>query len=290
MTEKILVTGATGNVGSATIKSLRKNAKTPYDIIAAVRNIQAAKKKLETKNITFRYFNFFDQSSVLHALQDVNKLFLIRPPAISNVRRHIYPTIYAAKIQGIEHIIFLSVHGAEKNPLLPHRKIEKYILNTEIPYTFLRPSFFMQNLSTTHRSEITYQDELFVPAGNARLNFIDVRDIAKVAALALTESNHKNKAYSLLGPDALNFYEVATILSKQLNRRITYASPSVLEFLTQKIKKENALGKTIVMLGLYTFARMKSREKQNNTLDNLLPREPIHFTHFVKDYQQVWKP
>lgn len=289
MTKRILITGATGNVGSATIKSLQKNAKSDYEIIAAVRDIKKAEKELGVEKINYRYFDFFDQTTVLRAIQDLDKLFLLRPPAISNVKKYIYPIIQASKAHNLDHIVFLSVNGAEKNPLLPHRKIENYILDAGLPYTFLRPSFFMQNLTTTHRAEIKYRNEIFVPAGNARFNFIDVRDIAEIAALSLTEAGHKNKAYSLLGPDALNFHEVAVILSKQLNRRISYTSPSIFQFLTQKIKEGENLEQILVMLGLYTFTRMKSSEKSNKTLNNLLSRDPIHFAQFVKDYQHEWQ-
>ena len=72
-------------------------------------------------------------------------------------------------------------------------------------WTFLRASFFMQNLSTTHRDDIRERGDVFVPAGKGKTSFIDVRDIADVAVKALTEPGHENKAYPLTGDVALNY-------------------------------------------------------------------------------------
>jgi uncharacterized protein YbjT (DUF2867 family) len=99
------------------------------------------------------------------ALAGVDRLFLLRPPAIANARRYIYPVIDAARAAGVERIVFLSLLGAEKNPVVPHASVEKHLRRAGVPWTFLRPSFFMQNLSTTHRTDLEERDELYLPAG-----------------------------------------------------------------------------------------------------------------------------
>lgn len=138
--------------------------------------------------------------------------------------------------------MFLSLLGVEKNPIVPHHKIEKIIKKSGIPYTFLRPSFFMQNLISQHGEELRKEKEIYVPAGKGKTSFIDVRDIGTVTARILTENGHENKGYSLTGTEALDYYEVAEILSEELGETIKYVNPSVLQFrdkmLTKGIQKE----------------------------------------------------
>ncbi|MCU0509261.1 MAG: NmrA family NAD(P)-binding protein, partial [Anaerolineae bacterium] len=101
------------------------------------------------------------------------------------MERRLHPAIDAAQAAGVKQIVFLSLMGV--NPRVPHYKVEQKILATGLPYTFVRPSFYMQNLDTFYRDDIRLRDELFVPAGGAKTSFIDVRDIGAVAAMALAE-------------------------------------------------------------------------------------------------------
>lgn len=234
-------------------------------------------------------FDFKDRSTYSGELDDIDKIFLVRPPAISNVKKYIYPLIDEAEKAGVDHIVFLSLNGAEDNPITPHHKIEKYIEKIGIPYMFLRPSFFMQNLTTTHLEEIRERDEIFVPAGDGKTNFIDVRDIGEVVALVLTENGHRNRPYELTGRGSLMYHQVADILSEHMGRRIEYSSPSILEFFIRKSGEGESLEKIIVMIGLYSIARFGRADDKTDTVEELLGREPISFERFVEDHKDCWK-
>ncbi|MFW6270697.1 MAG: SDR family oxidoreductase [Bacillota bacterium] len=288
MKQKILITGATGNVGEETIKKLIKRVDDQFEIIAGVRNPNRAKKKLNYKKLKFTKFNFKKEKLIKKSLQDIDKMLLIQPPAISKVKKYILPVIKQAKINNIKHIVFLSLQGVENNPLVPHYRIEKYIKKENIPYTFLRPSFFMQNLSTTHQKEIKENNEIFIPAGKGKTNFIDVRDIAEVAALVLTNDNYLNRAYELTGKEALSYYEIANILSEKLGREIKYKDPSIIKFFYKKKKEGLNLGKILVMIGIYTLAKLGKADKTTDQIQNLLGKDPISFSEFVEDYKNVW--
>ena len=99
-------------------------------------------------------FDFEKPESWGRAFEDIDALFLVRPPEIARVHRHITPAIDAAERVGVEHVVFLSVLGAEKNPLLPHRRIGRHLQGTDLTYTFLRASFFMQNFYVVHRVDV----------------------------------------------------------------------------------------------------------------------------------------
>jgi uncharacterized protein YbjT (DUF2867 family) len=284
MKARLLITGATGNVGKELIRLLtEKNA----EIVAAIRDPKEAESSLGA-DIEYVPFDFQRPETFEQAFNRVDKLFLVRPPAISDTKRYINPAIDEAKRLGIQQIVLLSLLGAEKNPLVPHRKIEDYILTTGLPYTFLRPSFFMQNLSTTHREEIKEDNELFVPAGSGKTSFIDVRDIAAVAAKTLLEDGHTNKAYTLTGSEALNYYEVADIFSEVLERKIRYSNPSIFAFIRRTLKKEVPFSFALIMTAIYTTARLGLAARTTAETEQLLNRPPITLREFVKDYRESW--
>lgn len=288
MKQKILITGATGNVGKETIKNLIKNKNDQFEIIAGVRNLNDAMEKLDYKELKIKKFDFKKKNLIKKLLKDIDKMLLIRPPAISKVKKYILPVIKQAKIANVKHIVFLSLQGVENNPIVPHYKVEKYIKQEEIPYTFLRPSFFMQNLSTTHQEEIKENDEIYIPAGEGKTNFIDVRDIAEVAALVLIEENHKNKAYELTGKESLTYYEIANILTDKLGREIIYKDPSIINFFFKNKRDGLAITKILVMIGLYTIAKLGKADKTTRQIQSLLNKEPISFSKFVSDYKDMW--
>ncbi|MGA4467104.1 SDR family oxidoreductase [Bacillus bombysepticus] len=268
----ILITGATGNVGREVVKNLvKKNVE-----------FQIATHR---KNQTGVYLNFEDSSSIQPALKGVKKLFLLRPPHLADVKKYFQPVIDAAKRENVQHIVFLSLLGVEKNPIVPHAKIERIIKESEIPYTFLRPSFFMQNLISQHGDELRKGKIIEVPAGKGKTSFIDVRDIGEVAAKVLTEQGHEFKAYSLTGNEALTYYEVADIISKETKQKITYTNPSILKFKRRMVQKGIKSDYIMVMIGIYTTAKLGLAKRITPDLVNLLGRSPFTMEEFIRDYK-----
>ncbi|MFN8481510.1 MAG: SDR family oxidoreductase [Anaerolineae bacterium] len=280
----ILVTGATGNVGSEVVRFLLQDG---ANVRAAILPTQ---KPRDTFNGRVAYvpFDFGDKATHAPALDGVTRMFLMRPPAISDTRRYIDPVIAQARASCVSQIVFLSLLGAEKNPVVPHAGIEKSILASGVPYTFLRPSFFMQNLSTTHRADIKEYGEIYVPAGQGKTSFIDVRDIAAVAAKTLIEDGHANKAYPLTGDVALDYSQVALIFSAVLGRRITYPNPSILGFARRMRQRGLNWSYIGVMIGIYTTAKLGMAGGVTDEAHMLLGRPTITMQQFVQDYRDCW--
>jgi uncharacterized protein YbjT (DUF2867 family) len=134
MANPVLVIGATGNVGAEVVKVLYEAGQP---VRAAVRDKPAAQARLGT-GIEVVQFDFLQPATFEPAFKGVKRLFLVRPPAISNVRCDILPAIQAAKRAGVEHIVFLSLQGVEKNKLVPHHKIEQLLEESGLKWTFLR--------------------------------------------------------------------------------------------------------------------------------------------------------
>lgn len=285
MSSRILVTGATGNVGLEVVRLLHERG---HQVRAAVRSHSTLSINL-LHGVELVTFDFEQPQTFELALQGITTLFLVRPPAISQVKKYIYPTIAAAMATGVERVVFLSVLGAERNRIIPHAQIEAYIKSIGLPYTFLRASFFMQNLSTTHRADIKDTNEIFVPAGKGKTSFIDVRDIAATAVKVMTEPGHENKAYALTGNKALDYYQVAEIFTHILGRQIVYSNPSIFKFALRMYNRKLAIEFIAVMIGIYTTVRLGLAAKVTEDLTQLLQTAPTSMEEFVRDNQNSWR-
>lgn len=279
---KILVTGATGNVGAEVVNALKLKGQ---ETIATVDRQIDIKKFPANKAVVF---DFADSNTWEPALKDVDRVFLMRPPAIADVKTYLFPFIDLALKKGIKHIVFLSLQGVRFNPLTPHFKVEKYLMRKKAPYTFLRPNFFMQNLSTFYKIDIAEHDEIFLPAGKGRTAFVDVRDIGAAAAGVFTGSDHIGMAYTLSGSEPLDYYQVAEILSSELGRTITYQNPSVAKYI-ERLRENGSREKFIkVQKMLYFVVRHNFSSGTKSDITKLLGREPIAFKQFVHDYAHIW--
>lgn len=283
--ETILVTGALGNVGGEVVKQLQAEA---LPVRAADLDARAIQARFGD-GVEATRFDFSDPETYPAVLAGVKRMFLMRPPHISNVKRDMFPFLQAAQAAGVEQVVFLSLIGVEHNQRIPHYKIETYLRNSSVAYTFLRASFFMQNLSGTHREEIRNDDMIYLPVGRGKTSFIDVRDIAVVASKALSEPGHENIAYDLTGPEALDYYQVAEIMSRVLDRKITYRDPSLPSFVWTSLRRGVPLGMTLVMSYLYTQTRRGMSNTVTDTVAKLLGRNPVSLEQFVTDYQHVWR-
>ncbi len=284
MKHPILVTGAPGNVGSEVVHQLLADG---HKVRVAAFDTQLAHATFGD-SVQIVYFDFLKPETFTQTFSGVERMFLVRPPALSDVPRDIAPAIWAAVGAGVQHVVFLSIQGVENNHIVPHYKIEQLLLKTGADYTFLRSGFFMQNLSTTHRDEIRDRDEIALPVGRAKTSFIDARDIAAVACRALTEAGHAGQKYTITGVEALDYDEVAVKLSTVLGRAIRYTRPSTFTFLRKQLKAGQKLGYALVVTALYTITRFGNAESVTDDVATILGRPPISFDQFARDYRQCW--
>ena len=280
----ILVIGALGNVGTEAVKRLQA-----VGMRVRVADIDAAKlKERFGDSVETVYFDFAKPETYEATFKGVEKMFLMRPPQITDVKRDMFPAIDAAKRAGVKHVVFLSLIGIEKTTFVPHYKVEQYLKDAGLQTTFLRCSFFMQNLSTTHRKEIRERNEIFVPVGRAKTSFIDVRDIGAVAAVALMQDGHAGKNYDLTGGEALDYWQAAQVMSEVLRRRISYRNPNPLQFLLETVRRGTPLRFAVVMTGLYLSTRFGMAEPITNDVERLTGCKPISFRQYARDYRESW--
>lgn len=278
----VLVTGASGNVGAEVARRL---ASAGVPVRGAARDPERA--QAATGGVDCVPFDFENRSTWAGALAGARRLFLVRPPAIAAVDHSLNPFLDAAKESGVQHVVFLSLLGAERNPVVPHFKIERHILRIGLPYTFLRAGFFMQNLSTTHREEIR-RGEIMIPAGRGRTAFIDIRDIADVAVVAFQTAGYMNQSYSLTRKELLDYYDVSSILSETLGRPIQYHNPSIWRFRQAMRASGHPSGFINVMTMLYLVVRFGRSGAITHEVEQLLGRPPVTLAEFARDHSRCW--
>ena len=280
--ENILITGATGSVGSAILDHF-----TPHD----QQRLYQATRHRDELSPDHLYFDLNDLPDTIASLSLVDTLFLLRPPQIADEK--IFRVLMrGAKEFDVKHIIFLSVQGAESNSFLPHTKVEKLIRNSGIPYTFIRPSYFTDNLIEVFGDDIRERNRIYIPAGDAKFLWVDVSDIGKAIAAILTDVRaHVNQAYTITGSQSelMTFAEVADILSQELQRNTEYVSPNPVSFFITK-KKEGVDASFIgIMLALHYAARFQKPPVVHRDLEHLIGGPPNTLRDFVQENLGVWQ-
>lgn len=280
MNEPILVTGASGRTGAEVLNGLIEAGAA---VRAGMRN--PAAHELPDGATALR-FDITDATTYAGAFDGIQRVFLMWPP--SSVREAVALAINAAREAGVEQVVFLSVLGADKLRIVPHRSIERLLENSGMDWVFLRAAYFMQNLSTVHAEDIRERDEIFLPAGRGTTGFVDVRDVAAAAVRALVEGR-RNRAYTLTGPEALTYAQVADILAEVLGRPIRYSNPSLWHFVRTTRRRGTSGAMTAFMSAEYTATRLRLTGHVTGTTAQVLGRPATTMRRFADDYAVVWR-
>lgn len=283
MTGSVLVTGATGNVGQAVARHLLEAG---VSVVSAVRD-PSDPQVLPGTDV--RVVDFEDPSGWDTAFAGVDRVFLLRPPPISDVHKYLFPVIDRALECEVKQIVFLSLQGVQFNTATPHHAVEKYLKVRGAPFTFLRPNFFMQNLSTTYRDDIRDLGEISVPAGRARTAFVDTDDIGAVASRVFTESGHLGKAYTLSGEQSLSYYAVAKLLTAELGHEVRYAAPTVAQYVAKLQKDGESADYIDVQKMIYKVVRTNVSAFPNRTIRKITGRPATTFAEFAHRERDVWE-
>lgn len=281
MSGVILVTGATGNVGAEVVRLLlERGERVRGAVLPGDTRLIAGAEPVS--------FDFEDATTFAAALADVDRVFLMRPPQMGDARAF-EPFLAAMRDADVRQVVFLSLLGVERNPVVPHHAIEKRLHASGLGWTMLRPSFFMQNLTTTHLADIRDRGEIILPAGGGRTSFIDARDIAAAAVVVLTEDEHLGRAYALTGSEALTYAECAAMIAEECGRPVRYASVSGRAFARHMASLGHPAKFITVMRGIYLVARLRMAATVTDELRALIGREPTTFRQFAADHAGLFR-
>lgn len=279
MNPPILVTGATGNVGAFVAAALRAEG-------ASVR--PASRSNTDADGVRL---DFTDSATWDAAFEGVRSMLLVRPPAIANIRRDLVPALSRACALGVRHVVLLSVQGAGRVPVLPHAAIERWLRRSGMEWTFVRPSYFDQNLTTVFRADIRDRAELMVPAGRGRTAFVDARDVGEVVTRALLDPEHHiGRAWTPTGEESLTWFEVAAVLTEVLGRPITYRRPSLRAYVRHA---RSTLGfdpaMTATTTVIHATARLGLAGHLTGDLRRVTGRAPTTLREFAERERAAWE-
>ena len=282
----ILITGAGGTVGAALVEELNGSEQQ-------IRLTFRSKKKA-ARAAAAGYDAValdYDQPETLRpAFDGADTLFLLSNGILGQAAGEIN-AVNAAKAAGVRKIVKLSVWRADAQEYAlarMHRTVERAIEASGLEWSFLRPNNFMQSLITYDAETIRAEGAFYLPAGEAKINHIDVRDIARIAVRALTTPGHAGKAYNLSGPRAISYAEAAAILSEVLGKPVRYvavsdeaAKSAMLDAGAPKIYADH-------LIELNQYFRAGGAAGISPTVKDLTGRDPIAFEQFARDHAQMF--
>lgn len=209
--KKILVSGASGTVGSLLVKALVAQGES---VKAGSRGGRAFEGAEAVR------FDYADPSTFASAFEGVDRFYMLMPSDNLEIEACLLPVIAFAAARGIK-IVMQSVMGVEADSQNPYRKVELALEASGTSWVILRPNWFADNFHGIWAAAVA-QGEIALPAGEGASSFIDARDIAACAAAALTNDRFDDQGFTLTGPDAIGYREAAVLLSRAAGRPIAY--------------------------------------------------------------------
>lgn len=288
MTEQdgpVLVTGATGNTGRSLVDALVRRGAP----VRAMVHTDADRAKLP-EGVRGVVADFDDEASIAAALDGAGRAYLVTP---SSARAEAQQCRFAdlAARAGLRHLVVLSQLGAdERSPvrfLRYHGAVERHVRDLGIAWTFLRPNLFFQGL-LAFAGTISSQGRFYAPIGDARVSAVDVRDIAAVAAVTLTEAGHEGATYTVTGPEAVTHAEIAAALSAALGREVSFidVTPDAFAGSLQGILPP---WQVEGLLEDYAHYRRGEAAAVSPVVAELTGRRPIDVQQFARDYAEAFR-
>jgi uncharacterized protein YbjT (DUF2867 family) len=283
----ILITGASGSVGKAVLAEVTRSGEKHRAMYRSKEEAAKAPAGAETV-----IADFSDKASLAPALHGVESVYLVCSP-IPDLMKLEGNAIEASEAAGVRRIVLNSALGAgDYGKSFPswHRKVEDKLKATKMAYCILRPNSFMQNVLTYFAPSIRAQGAFYGAMGNARTSYLDVRDIAVVAAKALRGGGHDGKTYELNGPEALTYAEVAEKISKHAGITARYVDIPVAAQRKAMLDQGMPEWQVTALLELQEYYTGGQGGTLDGLLEKLLGRPAITMDQFLAEYAKEFRP
>lgn len=285
----ILITGATGNLGKATIEFLSK--KIPSENIAVLVRDENKASDLKALGVDVRTGDYHEKDSLVKAFRGVEKLLLISSNDFNDRLGQQKNAVDAAKEAGVKHILYTGVsmqnfeHSALKQIMGDHFDTEKHILESGLTYTFLRDNLYADVLPM-FIGEHVFETGIHFPAGEGKVPFSLRIEMAEAFANVLSSEGHENKIYEISNSESYSFQDVANALSAHTGKPVAYHAVSADDF--RKTLSEAGVPEAMIgfSLAFATGAKDGDFDIPNNHLEQLLGRKPSSLDEAIREIYQ----
>lgn len=280
----ILVTAATGHLGTATIDHLLQKNVPAGQIAGLVRDDKKA-AALSAKGITLRKGDYFDTASLEKAFQGIDTLVFISSGSIEDRVSQHRNVVNAAKTAGVKHILYTSVLKASETlkfiPALDHYHTETFLKESGIPYTIFRNTYYVEVLPMLFGGALE-SGQWYYAAGNAKANFAARTDMAEALAnVAADATPHANKIYEITGSQSYSFHEIAGVISKAVGKTVSYI-PVPLDALKEGMKQAGVPEAYIPMYAsIAEGISVGDLDTVDGSLEKLLQRKPADLKEYL---------
>lgn len=281
---RIAIAGSTGRVGATLTRLLAADG---VDVVALTRKPEAATLP---PGVVAAKVDFDEPGTLVDALRGVDRVFVSHGTSLQQVANEI-ALIDAAVAADVRHIVKLSSFGppTRLNPIAWHMEIEAHLAKQWVASTVLRPSAFADILKRS--ASYIAADTWAGAAGNGRVNFIDTRDVASAARVALLESVEPDsqRVYHLTGPRATTMQEVADELSRLLGRKVVYGTR------TLEQQREVLLAEGLppfvadLITGLDQAFRDSALSETTTTVHELTGQAPLPLTRWLEENIAIFR-
>lgn len=285
MPGRILVLGATGRVGSALVAELGWLGER---VVAASRRAGPDGGGESLAGVATVPFDFENPATYAGAVRGVDRVFLVARPGDDHADAFSVPFLDVARRAGVRRVVNLTAMGVEQLEQSALRKIERHLEASGMAWTHLRPNWFMQVFCAQPLLGDVRAGSLRIPAGDATLSFIDLRDISAVAARALTTSGHECRAYTLTGGEALDHDSVAAAITRASKRVVRYESVDDQAARTALGEAGFAPERVERLIRFYRLVRAGLCSPVSADVERVLGRPPIAFARFAEDHAHIW--
>lgn len=280
----ILVTGATGQLGTAVVQNLLK--KTSANQIAALVRDESKASALKEKGVDIRVGNYDDTASIDKTMQGIEKVLLIAGTDENNRLRQHQNVVDAAKKAGVQCVAYTSRTLKDRNTLANklmegHFQTEDYIRQCGLNYAIFRNVLYMDTIPQ-FVGERVFDTGINLPTDQGRVPFALRSEMGEAIANALLESGCDNRIYKLTGSESYSFDDVAATLTDLSGKEVDYTSAEKSAFEAQM--KERGVPETMVqrVVGFLTDIKNGQEEEVCPDLENLLGRKPVSLQEGLK--------
>lgn len=285
----ILVTGATGQLGAATVEHLLKH--TEANTIVALARDENKATVLKEKGVEVRIGDFDDRDALDKAMQGIDKVLLISTIDPNRYQQH-QNVVDAAKKAGVQHIVYTGISmqdvgaSAIQSMMGSHFQTEDYIRESGLTYTFLRNTLYLDGIPF-FAGEQVFESGISLPAGEGKVPYALRREMGEAAANVLLQDGHRNKSYDITGSKLYSYTDVARELSALSGKTIDYTDVEATAFSEQLKAVGTPDFVTFLVAGFSEDTKNGQFERVSSDLETLLGRQPMALKEGLKEVYKL---